>query len=917
LHQHTGEPVSVQKPRPGGAQAGWQARGRDWISEAAMANLPAWVPDLNLCRLKPKPGGYKAVATWRASNSGRPSEDRELNLHIDTMIYDYGDKRGYSPVSLVMAALRFDKSDAENWLAARVVDNSQLVPEGAFFCLSDDDGEPWPSAKLRAAKLAAVNDNGRKRQRLPAYVSIDEGQRRMRDQIESFVADAIDAEERGAMPIKVIAAEAGLGKTHATVEAVVDVCRQGLSVGYAVPELFLAEEVCSKLKAADPHLDVRVWNGFEREGMCQRAQEAKALVKCGIGIDKLCNGAKGEDGYFSAENACPFIDRCAYVAQKKSSPPQVWIFAHAALFLPPALRFPPRPGDGEETLGYPDLLIIDETFTSDSVVVGGQIVISKNFRRLPGRREIDEGGRLVKAEPYNDLALTWDAIVAALEAHSPDEVDPISMWRRFAGNCNLFIAAGLTVEAVRTLRRYLSGQLANMRKALDLSNAVRDARFLRMRQKALNKYLHVVGGVLECMEDEITDSGRIWTHTLHSGARAVRSGKVKHVQPFWHERAAVLLLDATPPPVALLAAVLLGREVAPPVEISVERSAAIRVMQVTGAPFHKSKIIKDGRPGPKFATMDKVSRDIAAAVGGKTLIVPRAPTLKFVEVLKDDDDKPTLFFIQHGKGHAYESPGKVVGRNDWEKWQGLVITASTELSLFDVESAWGVISGHMPAHNEPPAVLKGMHGRAPTEYERVLCTTRQGGVYEARRKRAMDENVAELDRHLSDRTYVQVAARLRGIWRDGKPGLIVIFADCDLPFRADVVMSWDAFQKKGTATEWRNLCVTQSINSSEDKREASLRNDAIVSHLENHVMVASAALIMLAEPGRFASAAACRKSLSRKPVNCPDGWRSVPVVVKDMPGCQFVFHDPAVVALDGLPAVLERITGRPCRVKNP
>lgn len=76
------------------------------MNEAALANLDAWVPRLGLYRCQRTQQGYAAVATWRASNTGRQPEQRKLNLHMTPKgITDFGDgPRGYTPINLVCAA---------------------------------------------------------------------------------------------------------------------------------------------------------------------------------------------------------------------------------------------------------------------------------------------------------------------------------------------------------------------------------------------------------------------------------------------------------------------------------------------------------------------------------------------------------------------------------------------------------------------------------------------------------------------------------------------------------------------------------------------------------------------------------------------------------------------------------------------
>ena len=96
------------------------------INRLAMKNLTAWIPELGLKRYRRRRGmhpSYEAVPTWRPSNKGNPTEKRKFNLTISPVhgIVDFGDgRRGYSALSLVMAARGCALSDAVTWLQERV-----------------------------------------------------------------------------------------------------------------------------------------------------------------------------------------------------------------------------------------------------------------------------------------------------------------------------------------------------------------------------------------------------------------------------------------------------------------------------------------------------------------------------------------------------------------------------------------------------------------------------------------------------------------------------------------------------------------------------------------------------------------------------------------------------------------------------
>ncbi|WP_051462709.1 bifunctional DNA primase/polymerase [Bradyrhizobium sp. URHA0013] len=91
------------------------------VNNQALASLAAWVPHLGLQRCYRAGGGFKAVANWRASGTGRALHLRAPNLSFRSDgIRDFGDGRGYSPIDVVVEARRLSPSNALEWLAPRV-----------------------------------------------------------------------------------------------------------------------------------------------------------------------------------------------------------------------------------------------------------------------------------------------------------------------------------------------------------------------------------------------------------------------------------------------------------------------------------------------------------------------------------------------------------------------------------------------------------------------------------------------------------------------------------------------------------------------------------------------------------------------------------------------------------------------------
>ncbi len=91
------------------------------VKAAAMGNLSAWVPHLDLYGLRPARGGYECVEAWRPSCTGRLLADRKRNLSIQPDgIKDWGSNNTYSSIDLVMAARNCDQHEATDWLRERL-----------------------------------------------------------------------------------------------------------------------------------------------------------------------------------------------------------------------------------------------------------------------------------------------------------------------------------------------------------------------------------------------------------------------------------------------------------------------------------------------------------------------------------------------------------------------------------------------------------------------------------------------------------------------------------------------------------------------------------------------------------------------------------------------------------------------------
>ncbi len=92
------------------------------INDIALSRLADWVPHLGLERLIRTHDGYRSVASFRPSGSGKPMHKRNLHLGINAQgIRDWGDDdKPYTPIDLVMVTQVVDFGGAVDWLRDRL-----------------------------------------------------------------------------------------------------------------------------------------------------------------------------------------------------------------------------------------------------------------------------------------------------------------------------------------------------------------------------------------------------------------------------------------------------------------------------------------------------------------------------------------------------------------------------------------------------------------------------------------------------------------------------------------------------------------------------------------------------------------------------------------------------------------------------
>lgn len=110
-------PKAVVVPFPEDEDTVWRR-----LNARAFTDLDSWVPHLGIPKLRKVGNGYKGVAHWRASTTGRAIVDRNPNLSIVAHVgaRDHGTGESYSAIDLAMNALDYDLDTAFQWLSERL-----------------------------------------------------------------------------------------------------------------------------------------------------------------------------------------------------------------------------------------------------------------------------------------------------------------------------------------------------------------------------------------------------------------------------------------------------------------------------------------------------------------------------------------------------------------------------------------------------------------------------------------------------------------------------------------------------------------------------------------------------------------------------------------------------------------------------
>lgn len=292
----------------------------DDVNTVALANLSAWVPALGLPKTRPNGVGYRAVATWRTSGSGRADAQRDANLGFHpTGIFDFGD-RGWTAIKVVAKARRIPYPAAVAWLRQRL----GLPDERLILLNAGRSGAIQPTYPDRTVSPADATTE--LRDVLDEFDAQMKAWRVYRNQ-SRIKPPLIDRKP----PVWGVKIETSGGKTHEATRKVAAWSRGGWRLAYVVPRIDLADQVARSLTVHG--VKAQVYRGREQDDpdapgheMCLNLPAVEAAIALGVSVrPSVCE--RHIDGILKQ---CEFFPVCGYEKQREATP-DVWIITSATL----------------------------------------------------------------------------------------------------------------------------------------------------------------------------------------------------------------------------------------------------------------------------------------------------------------------------------------------------------------------------------------------------------------------------------------------------------------------------------------------------------------------------------------------------------------------------------------------------------
>ncbi|MGY4428951.1 hypothetical protein ACVWWO_001428 [Bradyrhizobium sp. F1.13.1] len=728
------QPRGASVERPAQGDSADDLLWHDDVNTVALANLHAWVPGLCLPKTRPNGVGYRAVAPWRGSGSGRSEAQRQPNLSFHpTGIQDFGTMETFTPIRVVAKSERIPYPAAAAWLRQRLG-----IPDERLIVLrSTKSGNLTATYPDRAVPLAEATTE--LRGALDDFEAQMKAWRIYRNQAR-LKSPLIHQKP----PVWGVKIDAGGGKSFQSGRKVAAWTRRGWRLAYVVPRIDLGEDIALDLKSLG--IKAQVYRGREQADphapdhtMCRNLPAAAAAIALGVSVrPAVC--MRRIDGPLVQ---CPFATDCGYERQREAEP-DLWIITSASLLY-----------EKPDFLPELDGLVIDEKFHDNAVGDTTTIDVAELWRA-----KIELCG-----DEEHDFLIGMRAKLLAVAKANGD--GPLSRAVLEDEDHRIF---SHTAERAATLeqRRVRPEVLQPGMKESGLNLALHN-------HSARNRLARDVGALWNeialFLAFDHRQSGRISVT-----GRAFTLTPLRPFDPSWW--APVLALDATLTTPEILHAAVLGDEVAGvpgaaivKADITIQWPDHVHVRQVTGAPVSMGAL----GIGEKAKPHPRNERDILRYIRQRAaLIAPER--LGVISYLGIEE----RFRGRLPANVSWMHFGATSGLNDFETVAGLVVIGRWWLPPDKIEARASVFAGY------------------PVKPVGEFYRKRTGGIRMTEGPAAAfsvechpDPFAEAVRRGVTEDELEQAIGRLRP-HRRAAPCFLDLVGDVVLPLTVDEVVEWDA-----------------------------------------------------------------------------------------------------------------------------
>lgn len=587
-------------------------------------------------------------------------------------------------------------------------------------------------------------------------------------------------DREGQPPVKVIKAEAGLGKSTATLAEIqkrflAEIKKElrgnpALRILYMVPSLDLADELAAKA-LADYGIEARVMRGRSQRQpnstatMCAKSEIAETLASLNVSVSTSLCRKEDDQGNISE---CPHYATCPYIAQMQAAKQGGLIIAsHQYLSVK------------MEALKDVDWLIIDESFWQ--VLTAQRLV---DLGRFTTYRGVGEGFRGRKGESHQEFEQRQACA-------SEQMIDGIARFTNVIENAAKadrqptladFAAEGFTPEECDNLATLEYSRINKPEITPSMSEeAQRD-----VLQKAHIQEAFGFVRVWKILAAELATSRQGEAHGLvmEYGVLNPKSGELGNfIHAFWSrdprfKEIPTLIIDADAD------AEIVGRfyPTAETVEIAAEWRN-VEIVQVSDKTGSAQSLKGERRRDEAYNTALDMADRLAHVIGNDPTRRPLLVSQKAViEAYKEAGDLAHAPFDTAWFGNTR-------GKDQWKNTAGLVVAGRIEPSPQALEqmarSIWF-------ASEEPLAFLEpDQEGRLMLPKCQHSTTAKNGQTATVAVSYHPDRRADRVLRQVREAELMQAIARVRPIHRGAdNPCQIVILTNVPLPIQPDRLATW-------------------------------------------------------------------------------------------------------------------------------